>query len=202
MLQIPDRNQRRMENANAEGHLDADLPLAEQEQKRVLCIPYVPGISDRLKLVANRYNIKSWYSYGGRLGDGLSATYKDRLHESKKRHAVYRASCTCGTLYLGETQRNLKVRIREHNSATSVSALSEHLRIGCRFDRNAHKLDFNRTASLFHEKHTVKRKFLESLAIRYGPDQENVCNNGPSLDISEMWFGCVLSIRTALLEVA
>ncbi len=150
-------------------------------------------------MIAHRYNVHSWYSYSGRIGDGLSATYKDRVHVSKQRHAVYKASCICGILSVGETDLNLKVRISEHKNATSVSSLSEHLRIGRRFDATAHKLDYNRTVSILHKKHSVRRKFLESLAIRFGPDA--LCNSGSSMNISEMWFGCTPSICTAFADI-
>ncbi len=132
------------ETRNIEDHLDLDMQVpVERVPKKVLLIPYIPGISDRLKIIAHRNGVRSWYSYSGRIGDGLSATYKDRVHVSKQRHAVYKASCICGILYIGETDRNLKVRISEHKNATSVSSLSENLRIGRRFEGSAHRLAYN-----------------------------------------------------------
>ncbi len=56
-------------------------------------------------------------------------------------------------------------------------------------------LDWNKTELILCEKHMQHRKFLDSLAIEYSPDK--LCNNGPSMHISEMWFGCVPTISAA-----
>ncbi len=159
----------------------------------VLLVPYIPGLSDKLRNVAQRYNVKTWFSFRGRLGDGFSSTYKDQVHFSKSRHAVYKAVCSCGREYIGESERNLKVRILEHESANSCTSLSNHLRIS-----KAHVLESNRTQLLMYEKHWMRRKLLESMSILHNPTA--LCNVGLSTEVSDMWFGCSHCIRTYIAE--
>ncbi len=64
--------------------------------KKVLVVPYIPGLSNSLQSVAKRYEIVLWYSYGGRLGDGFSSSYKEKVDKSKQRYAVYEACAVVG----------------------------------------------------------------------------------------------------------
>ncbi len=170
-----------------------DQLLGEVElPKKVLLVPYVPGVSDRLHTIANRYQVPSWYSYSGKLGDSFSGNYKDRQHVSKTRNSVYEVVCSCGVRYIGQSYRNLKVRIAEHrNLAHSESSLSSHLRNG-----PGHQLLHNRTLPLVKEKQNFRRKLLESLMILHTPHK--ICNAGPSLEVSDMWYACQPRLRAAL----
>ncbi len=58
--------------------------------KRTLLIPYIPGLSDRLKMVSRRYDVTSWFSYRGCISDGF-AKFKDLVPVAKSRYAVYDA---------------------------------------------------------------------------------------------------------------
>ncbi len=127
--------------------LEPEERMEEEEQnvdlsksKNVLLVPYGKRVSDRLRNIAARYGVRSWFSFSGRLGDGFSTTYKDQLHLSKSWHAVYRAVCSCRREYIGKSDRNLKVRVSEHKKPNSSSSLSNHLRIS-----DAHTLESNRT---------------------------------------------------------
>ena len=42
-------------------------------------------------------------------------THKDNVNESQK-PGVYRIPCECGLVYIGETGRNLSVRLKEHKT--------------------------------------------------------------------------------------
>ncbi len=163
-----------------------------QEPKRVLLSPYISGFSERLRSQAFRYQITPWFSYGGRLGDGFTH-FKDKVHVSKSRYAVYNTGCSCGMRYIGETERNLKVRLKEHKSANSNSALSEHLRIGY-----AHVFEPEKTEIVSYEKHIWRRKIVESLAILH--NSSPVCNAGPSTGISDLWSPCFARLRASLAE--
>ncbi len=69
--------------------------------------PYIPGISERLRSLSSRCGIHNWLSFGGKLKESLSQS-KDKLHSSKSQNAIYSVACRCGTLYIGETGRNLR----------------------------------------------------------------------------------------------
>ncbi len=73
-----------------------------------LISPFVPGISEPLKKIAAKYNIRSWYTYPGKPMD-IFTRHRGRMHLSKCRDCVYCVICSCGCEYVGETNRNLKV---------------------------------------------------------------------------------------------
>ncbi len=47
-----------------------------------LIMPYVPNLSERLRSLASRYGVRSWFTYGGKIGDSV-CQFKDKLHFSK-----------------------------------------------------------------------------------------------------------------------
>ncbi len=81
--------------------------------------------------------------------------------------------------------------IQKIQSATSISALSEHLRIGY-----AHSFEANRTEVVAFEKNLRRRKIVESLAILH--KTEHLCNTGLSTDISDMWAACLAHVQMTL----
>jgi len=42
---------------------------------------------------------------------------KDTLPPGKQSNVVYRIPCSCGQVYIGETKRRLKTRLKEHRDA-------------------------------------------------------------------------------------
>jgi hypothetical protein len=54
-------------------------------------------------------------------------THKDNINESQK-PGVYHIPCECGLVYIGETGRNLSVRLKEHktNCEQDKSAVAKH----------------------------------------------------------------------------
>ncbi len=204
LLDVQHRQDRQVDNIINVQSADLDIAEAvEPEPKSAMCLPYVPGISDRLKIAANRYSLKSWFSFGGKLADSLSGSFKERTHVSKKTNIVYKAYCKCGERYVGESNRNLKVRLAEHNTRNSSSSLTEHLRMGKLVDRRegtrAHGLNWNRTEMMFCEKHMWRRKMMESAAIEYSA--ERLCNRGPSVQMSDMWFACFPYMRAVVEDL-
>ncbi len=192
----PKRSRRQPRNMNlnqTEMEIDdTDEEPVQERKKKTLLIPYLPGISDKLRSIANRYDLKSWFSFGGRISENFAANFKDRVPESKTKYSVYKAKCTCGQRYIGESERNLKLRLEEHKTANSNSSLSTHLSIGW-----GHLLDMDSTEIIARERYSQRRKLLESMAILHS--SHPVINTGPSLQFSDMWSATVPSIRSALL---
>ena len=60
----------------------------------------------------SRYKI--YHSSENKLFRAL-CTHKDNVNESQK-PGVYRIPCECGLVYIGETGRNLSVRLKEHKT--------------------------------------------------------------------------------------
>ena len=72
-------------------------------------------------------------------------------------HVVYRGICNCGVEYVGETARNLEVRVKEHENISKQSEPARHL-----YSNPSHFFTWNslRTVHSF-----VKRRIVEALFI-------------------------------------
>ena len=106
--------------------------VEEQESpKATISIPYVAGLSEDIRRIAGGYNIRTIFRTQGTLRQTLTKV-KDQLADTQRSNVVYRIPCsTCEKVYIGETQRVLGTRIREHQDAcrlgyTKKSAIAEH----------------------------------------------------------------------------
>ncbi len=151
--------------------------------------PYIPSFSERLRSLASRCGIRSWFSFGGKTSDTVSQ-FKDVLHVSKSRNSIYSVSCSCGTHYVGETARNLKVRIYEHRLKSSKSTLSLHVHAANELLRlqnlpEDHEVEGMSTSVICQERNMRKRKFIESVVIK--SKASKLCNVGGSVGVSGVW---------------
>ncbi len=154
------------------------------EEKRVKCVTqYAPGIGDSLRRISASFNLESWHTYGKKVQELLGTT-KTLIHCSKSMCTVYGAKCLCGTEYIGESNRNLKVRLLEHTKKNSDSTFTDHL-----FSGAGHELIPEQTVVFGQERHPLKRKILETIHIR--ANSANLCNDGPSVDLESAWDGCL-----------
>ena len=119
------RRERRSENQRSE----------QMEERRNTCyvsIPYVRGMSEAIPnilrplglTVAHRSSPWKW---------ALCEGIKDQIPDHLKRGVVYCVPCReCEAVYVGETMRNLAVRLQEHkrhsvNGDIHRSAVAEHV---------------------------------------------------------------------------
>ncbi len=150
-----------------------------------LFCPYIPGVSERLKSLSARCGIRHWQSYGGKISD-LVCNFKDKFHCSKSMFSVYTISCFCGTCYLRESGRNLKIRLHEHSLKSSKSSISLHMKDENEKEKdNKHKINPESATLITQERNIRKRKFIESACIK--ARRASLCNTGPSLAISDVW---------------
>ena len=81
---------------------------------------------------------------------------KDRnMHKS---HIVCKGYCSCGDIYIGETARNVQVRIHKHSNTSNHPEPARHLR-----ENSSHSFGWHIlcTAKSFHQ-----RKIFEGLMIQ------------------------------------
>ncbi len=156
-----------------------------------LITPYVPNLSEKLRSVASRCGVRSWFTYGGKVGDSV-CQFKDKLHLSKSSNSVYSVSCSCGTHYVGKSGRNLKIRIHEHCLASSKSTLSLHVRAeNDRIEQDPestedrHEIDGLSTFIISQERNARKRRLMESICIK--SKAAKLCNIGGSVSVSDIW---------------
>ena len=89
-----------------------------------------------------------------------SRLYKDDKQQEKlKNSEVYEAICDCGAVYIGQTARNVGIRIKKHFARPKESKIAEHLQ------KTGHtQNDF--TVKLLHkEVNFGKRIILEHIEI-------------------------------------
>ncbi len=164
---------------------------AQNLRTPILISPFVPIISDQLKKIAAKFDILSWYTYPGNYMDPFTR-HRGRAHLSKSRNCVYCTICSCGSQYVGETNRNLKVRLREHLHRSSISSFSEHLR-----QNTGQAAMLHNTIVLSTESSNLKRKLIESFCIQ--EKSARLCNVGGSIEIPTIWELCRENIRAELV---
>ena len=100
----------------------------ETEKPPVAFLPYVAGVSERIRKACRDFGIRAVFRSGPTLRNLLTKA-KDPLPAEKQSNVVYEVPCTCGKVYIGETKRRLGTRLKEHkdtcaNSLTDRSAIA------------------------------------------------------------------------------
>jgi hypothetical protein len=159
----------------ANSNVDLNKPAA------FISIPYVPKLSEKIRRVARKYNIKTAFKSSNTLRQQLTKV-KPKNEEQASKNCVYSIKCECEGEYIGETKRPLKVRIKEHqrntkNGETVKSKLANHAW------ENNHKFNWEEAKIIHHEAHYYKRKFIEGALIKL---HENPISQS-SIEIRPLW---------------
>ena len=105
--------------------------ITTEEVKANINIPYVPGVSDTLKRIFRKHNIKCTFNSKETLRKILSHP-KDKLQPDHLSNVVYEIPCSnCDAVYIGETKRRFKQRAQEHiravrNADTEKNEIAHH----------------------------------------------------------------------------
>ncbi len=127
----------------------------------------------------------------------MFTAHRGRPPISKTQDCVYCAVCSCGLQYVGETNRNLKLRLSEDLQPSSNSALSNHLFPSLnRVQDPNHQLVAAHTLVLARERNMLKRKITESLCIEH--KAAKLANTGPSIDLPTVWNLCAQGLGRQL----
>ena len=138
----------------------------ENDDERLLhaSLPWIPGLSEKLRKQFKKVNIKTTFKSTSNLKDILCSKNKSTLPPLSV-PGVYMVSCSCGKKYVGETGANIKTRINQHKKATfngqvNDSALAEH-------DQNCNGvINWGDTKILSKEDQYFKRCIREALKIQ------------------------------------
>ena len=136
----------------------------ETERPPMAYLPYVAGISERIRKVCWDFNIRTVFKSGPTLRSLLTKV-KDPLPTTKQSNVVYEVPCTCGKVYIGETKRRLETRLKEHKETctrylTDKSAIAEHAWA------NDHPINWAETKILQRANRTMELVMKEALSIR------------------------------------
>ena len=82
-----------------------------EEKGPLVVIPYVAGMSEDIRCVCRKFNIRVVFTSGRTLCSTLTKV-KDTLPLGKQSNVVY--PCSCSQVYIRETRRRLETRLKEH----------------------------------------------------------------------------------------
>ena len=88
----------------------------DNESNATITLPWIPGVSPRLKKVYRKTGYKVVFRSGKNIGNILTSKNKTKL--PKNSHpGVYKIPCSCGiTAYRGETKKRISTRLNEHKN--------------------------------------------------------------------------------------
>ena len=92
-------------------------PRSVREKTECQCsvsLPYTGSASHKMERILKEVGIQVYHSSDEKLFRSL-CKHKDRVNEFQKPD-VYRIPCECGLVYIGETGRNLSLRLKEHKT--------------------------------------------------------------------------------------
>jgi len=58
----------------------------------------------------------------------MESIFKLKDKNTHPSHVIYKGKCTCRQTYIGETARNLEVRVIKHSDANKQSEPTKHIR--------------------------------------------------------------------------
>ena len=134
----------------------------EIDFSKMIIIPYYKALSEKISYLLRSHGIKVVYKRGNTIGNMLSR--KPRENDQDKYNIVYNIDCNdCPQVYIGQTKRSLKTRIKEHKSALYHPYLKSN--VADHAINYKHNINFDNPKIKYREKNSRARKFLESFDI-------------------------------------
>ena len=132
-------------------------------KKPAIVIPYVKGVSEKLRAAFSRFNTPVYFKPTNTLRQQLVHP-KDKLGKEKTVSPVYHIPCEdCDEDYIGESERSLKARFDEHKRpSTTTSEVSKHIHSS----QTPHRIDLDSTKVLTTESKWFERGVKEAIFIR------------------------------------
>jgi len=143
---------------------EAEQPENDEESKKpVVCIPWIPKLGPRLRMVMKKRGIRIVFSSGRNLKDIL-CNHKSPLPINSY-PGVYKIQCGCGVVYIGETKKKVSNRVKEHEKYVfkgnyKMSAVAEHSST-CN-----QQFEWSEVETICTQSNWRRRKVREALEIR------------------------------------
>ena len=163
-------------------HIRKKNDIEEDNTKAVTSIPYVRGVSEKIKRICSKVGIRVMFR-SGRTLRSLLTKVKPRMDPTDATGVVYRIPCMdCDRSYIGETCRTLNVRLKEHqrccrNLESQKSAVAQHA------IEEDDRIDWDQSTVIDREQKWHTRRLKEALHIR----THNNFNQDQGLAISPIW---------------
>ena len=167
---------------------------------RRISIPYVEGLSDRLRKVFRQHSIQTSTKPVNSLRQAL-VHVKDKTPHEKRSHLVYGLKCPhsdCDRTYVGETQQAIKKRASQHRRPTPGdqpdSAIYSHLQ------ESGHSFSDSDLVILDREDRWFERGVRESIYERVEKPLLNK-PGGLRFNLSHVWDRTLEDIPSRLLKL-
>ena len=153
-------NKRRHQNKKLRSHNNENaMQNAAGPPKRIV-IPYIKGVSEKISRTLQRENIRVSFQPARTLQQEFPKP-KDKLDTNNIRDIVYRINCSdCDFSYYGQTNRALKIRIKEHKRA--VQHNDKNSKIAQHVEKYEHRMDFENAIIVSRVENYHERLFLEA----------------------------------------
>ena len=137
-------------------------PALEEDQPKLLCLPYVKGLSERIERAckSSLTNLKVVFKSQRTLRSMLT-NVKNRPPAEKVKGVVYQVKCSCGSAYIGETGRTLEIRLKEHQRAVKNRQTTNGIAVHA--NSTHHSILWDSAEVVCRESHWHKRKVQEAL---------------------------------------
>ena len=133
--------------------------LQPRSRQPPIPLPYVQGLSEELKRIYGEHGVQVYHKPINTL-KSILVHPKDKTSLANKCGAIYNMPCdTCEGFYIGETERSLGTRYKEHTRTHPGSAVREHMA------NTGHSFSFDDLTILGREPGFNARKIKEALAI-------------------------------------
>lgn len=152
----------------------------KKEYKSTVFLPYIQGCTDKVGRVLEKKGVRTIYKAVNKISQNFPKYNKPSPLETP---GIYSIPCSCGKVYIGETGRHIKTRLKEHishtkHSNTGKSAIAEHS-----YD-TGHVINFEETKKLATVGNFWPRKHRESIEIY---KNKNNINRDHGLGLAGTW---------------
>ena len=175
----------------------------KEEYKNVVTIPYIAGLSEAIRREGEKVGLKTVFAAKDTLKKRL--THLKPKGEGKDKNLVYKIPCHCGANYVGETGRQLQVRVNEHRrnwekmkrdkeeekDTENISSL-----LAIHAVEKEHQIKWEEVKILASEVNMKKRKIHEAAAIYL---EEEVISQ-PSFEIPRIWRPVIREERKEIVR--
>ncbi|XP_068697470.1 uncharacterized protein [Montipora foliosa] len=111
----------------------------DSDQRGMVVLPYAKGFSEKIARVLRGFNIKVAHKPIRTISNILKKP-KDKIEREASRGIVYKIKCKdCDCVYIGQTSRALKTRVKEHSKA--IATLDENSLLAKHHMRYNHQID-------------------------------------------------------------
>lgn len=136
-------------------------------------VTYQSNFNQKMNNIFKDHNITLAEKTSGNLAN-LLCNYKPKTPLMNS-NGVYKLICKdCEYSYIGETGRQLNIRIKEHQKINSTSQVAKHIKL------KKHEIDLSKTIIIHKEDKYIKRTLWEAYEI-----QKALKNNEQILNIQE-----------------